>query len=273
MPDNDRYEQMWRRSQEMHDELHRLDYNQCDVCGGLGEVLVNNTFRPCPNPDCEAGQRSRDALVERMTRLSRIPAEYHSARLDDFLTLSAKQQAGKDRAYHAALMYAEQQRVWPGKLTDHAEWQDAPPRRWLMLWGDYGTGKTHLACSIILAINASGQPARYTRVDDFLREIRATYDHLSDDTTDTVLERYQDVPVLLLDEMNLTRTSEHTLTVMEQLIRYRYGNDLPTIFTTNSDQNTFVEQWGGRIASVVMDKALWVRMAGPSLRSHKGSIG
>ena len=54
---------------------------------------------------------------------------------------------------------------------DYAEQPDG----WLVLTGEYGCGKTHLAAAIANARAAAGQPALFVVVPDLLDHLRATF--------------------------------------------------------------------------------------------------
>jgi DNA replication protein DnaC len=245
--------------------LNGLDPDVCATCGGLGEVLTQRGYRPCPAQDCEAGQRHREALVARMTRLAHVPARYAQANLQDF-DLVADAKRGKVTAYRVCTLFAQHIQVDPHQVKQNWPGADGP-YNWLMLQGPVGTGKTHAACAVINYINREhGRPARYVRLDDLLREVRDGYERDAERSSSQVIHHYQDFPILLIDEMNMDRISDHTLEIVESVIRYRYMHDLPTLFTANVDPDAFREMWGERVASVVRDKALWVRMAGANLR-------
>lgn len=255
-----------------YDRLNGLDRSKCAVCGGLGEVLTQRGFRPCPQPDCEAGQQHREALVSRTSRLAHVPARYAGAALSDF-DIPEDLQKGKATAFRACAAFANNIEVDPTHITRN--WTGDPVSyNWLMLQGPVGTGKTYAACAVINHINrVHGRPARYVRLDDLLREVRDGYERDAERSSSQVIHHYQDFPILLMDEMNLDRISDHTAEVVESIIRYRYMHDLPTLFTANVDREGFEVMWGERIASVLTNKALWVRMMGANLRSAPPVLG
>lgn len=263
----------WRNlSDEEYAQLNGLDLSVCAVCGGLGEVVTARGFRPCPAQDCEVGREHRNALVRRMTKLSHIPAQYAAATLDDF-DIVAEARRGKTMAYRACRLFAKDVAVAPHNLTDN--WTGGEgPFNWLMLEGPVGTGKTFAACAVVNHINrVHGRPARYVRLDDLLREVRDGYERDAEESSTKVIHRYQAFPVLLIDEMNLDRISDHTLEVVESIIRYRYMHDLPTLFTANATRPEFEDMWGERIANVLIDKTLWLRMTGATLRGAPPILG
>ena len=260
-------------SDEEYEALQGLDRNRCPVCGGLGVLLVDTRYMPCPEPDCEAGQVRRGLLEQRMKHISNLPKMYVDASLSDFSRLSPDARKGKETAFTLARAFADHLSIDPSILGDKWQWNDAP-RNWLVLAGAIGTGKTYLVCSIINHINRHhGKPALYIRLHDLIQNVLSSYDDDASEDSQRILWRYEDMPVLMIDEFNLEKVTEHTRQTMEAILRYRYAQDKPTLFTLNQNQQQFQDAWGERIATVMFDKAVWCNMRGRSLRNHAGEVG
>jgi DNA replication protein DnaC len=262
----------WRvPTPEDYDWLNGLDSSVCETCGGLGHVETQRGYRPCPNQSCEAGRSARNELAERMNRISKVPPRYANATLDDF-DLEQIQQ-GKTLVYKTCRMLASRLSVAPKELSPGWKHGDEP-RNWVMISGTLGTGKTHAGCAVVNYINRyHGIPARYIRLDDLFAEVRESYEHDTDESTSVVLDRFKNQSFLMIDEMNITRPSEHSAGILESILRHRYAHTLPTLMTTNLDVKSFEEMWGSRIASVVYDCVFWVRMEGYNLRYSGLSVG
>ena len=76
-------------------------------------------------------------------------------------------------------------------------------------------------------------------------------------------------PVLVLDEFNMTKVSDWRQEVMENVIRYRYGNNLPTVLTCNATRDELEVQWGIRTVSVLFEMAHLIPMGGEPLRDYR----
>ena len=106
------------------------------------------------------------------------------------------------------------------------------PQGWLVILGNYGSGKTHLAAAIANYQRDRGTETIFTTVPDLMDYLRVTF---NDKTSASFQQRFQsvmEVPLLVLDDL---RTDQSTAWVREklfQIIEYRYTGQLPTLVTT-----------------------------------------
>lgn len=248
--------------------LAGIDWNLCATCGGKGFVNTGKSILPCPDMNCEAGQQKREELAQRMISIAHVPPQYANAVFDDLKNLDADHRNGKKLAYHFAQHFAAEGKVVPGQLSEKWQGDKTSEYNWLMFFGETGTGKTYLACAILNAMNRRGKPARYTRLDVLLDHLISSYNDKNGESKDEILNRYQEFPVLLIDEFNLSRITEHTLQNVESLVRHRAMHNRPTIMTANTSQEEFYKMWGDRISSIVIDKSVWLKMTGYTLRGR-----
>jgi DNA replication protein DnaC len=105
------------------------------------------------------------------------------------------------------------------------------PEGWLVLTGDYGCGKTHLAAAIANLRSANGQPALFIVVPDLLDHLRATFSPTSQVRFDKRFEEVRTAPLLVLDDLGTESASPWAQEKLYQLFNYRYNARLPTIIT------------------------------------------
>lgn len=102
----------------------------------------------------------------------------------------------------------------------------------LLLFGNYGTGKTHLVYSILKELDRQGLPGFYITIPDL-------FDRLSDRTNQVdnaaVLKKLCMVSCLVLDEIGVQSGSEYEKKRLYQIIDGRIKNGRPTILLTNLD--------------------------------------
>jgi len=107
------------------------------------------------------------------------------------------------------------------------------PAGWLVLLGDHGSGKTHLAAAIAHATVASGAAAMFVVVPDLLDHLRATFSPTSRVGYDQRFEEVRTVPLLVLDDLGTETATPWAQEKLFQLLNHRYVAQLPTVLTTS----------------------------------------
>lgn len=261
----------------------------CDVCGGQGEIrfdvpLSDPLFgrtRPCP-ANCEAVQEAYRERFARLKKYSGLPPEYEECTFAVFDSLVGHMRAGKNEARKVAGLFVDawerDYMVEAGYVYSAWETPDyTEMRNWIVFFGDYGVGKTGMAASIVNALTAMGRASLYIRLQDAFEAIQKRYDRARQDAADEfgnasaeqVLDDFKHAPVLIVDELfgdpqSVTRDRREKL---ENIIRFRYGERLPTIFTTNFDYKQLASAWGDTIMTCVRARAYAVQMSGTPLRA------
>lgn len=153
-------------------------------------------------------------------------------RTDEGLSDSSLQSL--ERAFKASVAFAEQ------------------PHGWLVLMGDYGSGKTHLAAAIgNYWIDQRYQPF-FVVVPDLFDYLRATFNPNSTVTLDRRFEEIRKARLLILDDLGTESASAWVREKLYQLFNYRYNAELPTVITTA----TSLEDMDPRLRSRMLDRRL-----------------
>jgi DNA replication protein DnaC len=126
------------------------------------------------------------------------------------------------------------------------------PEGWLILFGGYGSGKTHLAAAIANRAVERGQPVLFVVVPDLLDHLRATYSPSSPVRYDQRFEEVRNAPVLILDDLGTQSSTSWATEKLFQILNYRYNARLPTVITSNND----LEEIDLRIRSRMVDPDL-----------------
>jgi DNA replication protein DnaC len=122
---------------------------------------------------------------------------------------------------------------------------------WLLLEGDYGCGKTHLAAAIANFAVGIGVPTLFITVPDLLDSLRFAYQGQENSFED----RFEDIrsaALLILDDFGTQNATPWAQEKLFQILNYRYINHLPLVVTTN----LALEQIEGRIRSRLEDPEL-----------------
>jgi DNA replication protein DnaC len=124
---------------------------------------------------------------------------------------------GVQRAYIRATKYAQS------------------PDGWLILFGNYGSGKTHLAAAIANKLLNDNYTVLFAVVPDLLDHLRATFGPSSEVEYDDRFETIRDVQVLILDDLGTENTTPWAREKLFQIINHRYNLALSTVITSNRE--------------------------------------
>ena len=115
-------------------------------------------------------------------------------------------------------------------------------KKGLILVGNNGVGKTHLACSIANKLIENGIPVIYGTLINLLAELRNSYDTENNISEMEIIKLYENVDLLIIDDLGKEKPSEWGLEKLFTIINSRYENNLPVIITTNYNQNSLLER-------------------------------
>ena len=115
-------------------------------------------------------------------------------------------------------------------------------KKGLVLVGNNGVGKTHLACSIANKLIENGTPVIYGTLINLLAELRNSYDTDNNISEIEIIKLYENVDILIIDDLGKEKPSEWGLEKLFTIINSRYENNLPVIITTNYNQNSLLER-------------------------------
>jgi DNA replication protein DnaC len=232
----------------------------CPLCGGIGYLRSDV---PVGHPDfgkvdicvCRQGDVSQQ-VRQRLFALSNLD-ELKGLTFDNFrprgnIGLAPVQADLLERAYNQAHLFAQNLEGW------------------LLLQGDYGCGKTHLAAAIANFAVSIGVPTLFLTVPDLLDSLRFAYQ----DPEATFESRFEDVrkaTLLVLDDFGTQNATPWAQEKLFQILNYRYINHLPVVVTTN----LALEEIEGRIRSRLEDPQLvtLVRIQAPDYRHPTDDVG
>jgi DNA replication protein DnaC len=127
------------------------------------------------------------------------------------------------------------------------------PAGWLILFGGYGCGKTHLAAAIANSIlYSSFSTVLFAVVPDLLDHLRSTFGPHSEVEYDERFEQVRGAQVLILDDFGTENATPWAREKLFQLINHRYNWKLPTVITSNRKP----EDVEPRIFSRITDREL-----------------
>src|SRR5262245_60088334 len=194
----------------------------CLKCEGTGFVIRPHrqhegleVAEPC---EC----RARD-YVAGLDARAKIPTNYARASFENFICKAHGEAYEREllTVWHRVRMYV---REYP-----HAA--DRPPG--LMLIGDTGAGKTHLAVAALRALMGRGFAGLFWDYQNLLDSIRAGYDAAANFADKHAYQAALDAEVLLLDDLGAHRVTDWVKDTVTGIFTYRCNYRRPVIVTTN----------------------------------------
>jgi DNA replication protein DnaC len=117
----------------------------------------------------------------------------------------------------------------------------AAERPGLLLVGDTGTGKTHLAVAALKALIERGHEGLFFDYQNLLDRIRSSFDRAAGASDKEAYRSALDAEVLLLDDLGSHRVTEWVEDTVTSIITYRCNHRKPLIATTNLDPDVVVD--------------------------------
>lgn len=133
--------------------------------------------------------------------------------------------------------------------------------------GKPGTGKSHLAIAVCMAIMARGYTAMYLNALDAIRLVRSTWGRDSERRESDVMNDLATVDLLVLDEVGAQYGTEGEQVILFDIINRRYQDQMPMILLTNQGKDGFKQYLGDRAFDRLREAGRWVPF---DWESHRG---
>lgn len=181
--------------------------------------LQDKTFGSFQLRDDEIGKEVKIRTKKEIDQTGKITIDTIRTRISAVDIRSLK------RAFESSLAFAEH------------------PRGWLVLLGQPGCGKTHLAAAIGNYRISSGAPAILVDVPDLMDYLRATYNS----NVVSYQQRMNEVknsPLLLLDSFGKTQPSTWVNEKLYQILNHRSYQRLPTVIVSHLTLEEIEQDYG-----------------------------
>ncbi|AXE31611.1 hypothetical protein DK842_17910 [Chromobacterium phragmitis] len=131
-----------------------------------------------------------------------------------------------------------------------AEFEHGHSGRCAIFLGEFGTGKTHLACGIALRIMHRHQcTAVFTTLDEMARRIREAKSFDAAMSESKTIRLYTDPDLLIIDEVGVQSGTDTEARSLFAVVNGRYEARRPTIFLSNLDRDGVAASIGPRLYS------------------------
>lgn len=163
-------------------------------------------------PRC-ATEHKQTALMGRLA----IPLRFQNCTVKSYVATTAEQQ----KARSAVIKFCQ-------NIREHVDHGD-----WIVMAGNSGTGKTHLACAIAKVASAAGYSVLFTRVRPMIKRIRRTWKPGSTETEEDVIRKFTDIDLLIIDEVGVQTGTDNEHLELFDVLAERYEQMKSTILISN----------------------------------------
>lgn len=213
----------------------------CEKCQGKGGTFdERDAFHRC---DC-----SDHMLHGRRVNRAGIGEEFYGKTLAAYSATSETQVYG-----------FQQLSVWVSTFNENS--------KWLFMYGSTGSGKTHLACALLVALSKLyGKTIKFLAVQDFLHDAKAfgSRDDRGITYADKAFDIAADVDVLALDDLGAEQLTEFAADRLYALIDSRYRDRAITIFTSNLARTGLEARYDPRMVDRMLGRSLVLEINGES---------
>lgn len=251
-----------------NDDSREFAIKSCSICGGAGMVLATNSMGVRVARVCRC---QRAALSSHRVTAARIPRRYEHCTLESY-----------DTDFRGATTSMRQAHIIARRFVD--AYPIETNGQGLLITGDIGVGKTHLAVGILLGlIEEKGAQALFYDYRELLKQIQHSYNPQVNSTELDVLKPVFDAEVLVLDELGAQKPSDWVWDTVALILNTRYNDKRTTIITTNfmdqpelnerltdaqkaTRKETLGDRIGERMRSRLAEMCVRVEMAGSDFR-------
>lgn len=243
----------------------------CPLCRGTGWKLV---ARKDGAPGdmavaCECGMKER---VEIVMERARIPKRYEHCDFESYVTELAD---GRNYSPEEAKSLKHLKMTVQKFVSEYPGSHESG----LLLMGDSGIGKTHLAVAALKELIERGHTGYFCEYGKLLREIQNSYKPDNETSEMAILRPILGAEVLVIDDLGCIKPSDWVRDTVGYILNHRYveaSRDLTqprcTIITTNFVDNPIprgqpTKLPSGQTLREIRDDALWERI-GERMRSR-----
>jgi len=189
----------------------------CPLCQGTLFRFIERPngdrfAQPC---SCRVAHRNARTLLQ-----ARIPKRYEHCTLESFETKFGSATPSLSHAHIAAKKFVQ---AYPLETNGTG----------LLLTGNIGVGKTHLAVGILQALIERGAQGLFYDYRELLKQVQHSYNPSVAATELGILEPIFNAEVLVLDEIGASKPTDWVWDTVAHILNTRYNDQRTTIITTN----------------------------------------
>lgn len=149
----------------------------------------------------------------------------------------------------------------------YVETFDKEEPRNLLLYGNYGTGKSHLSVGIIKELIKKEITSIFISMPKLHTKLKNSYDKKSETREEEIMKALEGIELLVLDDIGSEHDTEWANSKLFEILDSRQGKH--NIFTTNLNEDELKKHVGDRNYSRLMYNTHLIKMTGKDYRLRK----
>ena len=193
----------------------------CPLCQDAGWIFIEKDGLSAAKR-CSCASSVKQNAPEDLEARANIPLKFASASFDTF-SLPADNPVAHKALTDVMLKVRRYCTDFPFHLK----------RPGLMLIGNPGCGKTHLAVAVLRRLIERGHRCLFVDYSKLIESIKKGFDPVEGGAHREAYREALEADVLLLDDLGAHRAQEYLEDALTAIFSHRSNNNLPTIVTTN----------------------------------------
>lgn len=223
---------------------------QCDLCQKEAEELEKQMTL---EKERLAKIHYQQKAIETRFNASLIPPRFQQHSFESYIAKNDLQEKNKKAMQDYAINFEENYKKGNS----------------VILSGNVGTGKTHLACAVgNYIIQNLNKTALFLNAIDAFSKVKATYSKKSETSEIDAINQFAEIDLLILDEFGVQVGSETEKLILFRIINRRYEYLKPTILITNLSVAE-IKKFEERIFDRLKDNGILLNFTGESNRKSK----
>ncbi|MDY4979203.1 MAG: ATP-binding protein [Candidatus Onthovivens sp.] len=197
---------------KQNEKKQNVSLYKCNLCRDTGWILVHRDNAADLAVSCECRERK---ILKDQWKEAGINVENRELTFQTYTVWNEWSRIAKD----TAIAY----------LNDFEEIKKKRKNS-IILCGQVGSGKTHLAIALAINLINSNIQVVYMPYRDILTKIKQNM--LDEEYYNKLLSKYKTCEVLLIDDLYKGKVTETDINIIFEIINYRYLNYLPIIVSS-----------------------------------------
>ncbi len=210
----------------------------------------------------------RQSIQKNEREAKQLAIHQRQERVADLLQGSGLKQRFKKRTFESFIVKKENAEAYGIAICFAENFKEQG--KGLLLLGNVGSGKTHLAAAIANRLIQELYTVVFGNITDIIARIYDTYDKESEISTVEIINYLTTVDLLIIDDLGKEYATENAKALIYQIINTLYEDERLVVITTNLNSKELTERLGAATVSRITEMTTPVIMQGHDWRLKGG---